>query len=206
MIVKVCGLTTPEGIEAVVRSGATALGLVFARSSRQVSAETAARLLAAVPDRVQRWAVFRTPSPEALAAITDLPFTGVQADADWDGAGLPEDWAFLPAFASTADVADRVRSAGFDGRPRDVDGLIGAFLADGPRGGGRGERADVRRVAALADLGPLILAGGLAPDNVAQAIAAVRPHGVDVSSGVEAAPGRKDPEAVAAFVGAARGR
>jgi phosphoribosylanthranilate isomerase len=77
------------------------------------------------------------------------------------------------------------------------------ILFEGPRSG-TGETGDWRQAAQLAELTQLVLAGGLTPDNVAAAIAAVRPFGVDVSSGVEAEPGRKDPDRIVAFVQAAR--
>jgi phosphoribosylanthranilate isomerase len=203
--VKVCGFTEVPALAAAVRGGVSAIGLVFARSPRQVSPEQAELLLSGVRADIQRWAVFRTPTVADLRAIAHLPLTGVQADADWSGEGLPEGWGFLPAFKDGPDLLDRIRAAGFDGQARAVDGLLGTMLVDGPFGGGLGVRAEVSRCAAAAQLGPLVLAGGLAPDNVAEAIAAVRPYGVDVSSGVERAKGVKDPDKVVAFLDAARG-
>jgi phosphoribosylanthranilate isomerase len=199
--VKICGLTTPEMVDDAVAAGADAIGLVLTRSPRRIDVDTAAVLLARVPADVQSWAVFRTPEPEILDAIATLPFTGVQADASWSGEGLPEGFAFLPAFKDGEDLADRVGSLGRTGPAR---GLIGAVLVDGPRGGGLGERAQWARCAEVARLGPMVLAGGLDPANVGEAIVRVAPWGVDVSSGVEAAPGRKDPAQVTAFVAAAR--
>lgn len=201
MQVKICGLTTPSMVDDAVRAGADAIGLVLARSPRRVDVDTAARLLRQVPAEVQAWAVFRAPTVEELDAIASLPFTGVQADATWSGEGLPEGFAFLPAFKDGEDLVDRVAVAGRDGVAR---GLVGAVLVDGPRGGGLGETAQWDRCAKAAKLGPMVLAGGLDPSNVGDAIARVAPWGVDVSSGVEAAPGRKDPQQVAAFVAAAR--
>jgi len=83
--------------------------------------------------------------------------------------------------------------------------VIGTVNVDGPAGGGKGVRADWARVAALAATVPVTLAGGLRVDNVAEAIAAVRPAAVDVTSGTEAAPGIKDPAKLRAFIAAARG-
>jgi phosphoribosylanthranilate isomerase len=82
--------------------------------------------------------------------------------------------------------------------------LGGAVLVDGPLGGGRGVAADTNRVAAVAQLRPVVLAGGLTPDTVGPSIARVRPFGVDVSSGVEQAPGVKDPARIHAFLQAVR--
>lgn len=202
MFVKVCGFTTVDDLAAAVALGPDAIGFVFARSSRQVTAAEAAPLLAAVPASILRVAVYRTPTPEHMAAIAGLPLDLVQGDAGWDGAGLPEGVGFLPTFGDGDDLFDRVRDFGFDGSgPRD---LRHAFLVDGPFGGGMGVRADASRCAAAATLGPMVLAGGLSPDNVADAIGAVHPWGVDVSSGVESAPGRKDAARVRAFLRAAR--
>lgn len=204
MRVKLCGLAGEDALRAAGAARPDAVGFVLAASPRRVDPAALGRLLAWVPADVERWAVFRTPDPDVLAAVAGLPLTGVQADATWDGVGLPEGLAFLPAFADGPDLLDRVRAAGFDGRAREVRGLVGAFLVDSARGGGSGVRADVARAAAAARLGPLVLAGGLRPDNVADAVRSVRPHAVDVSSGVESAPAVKDPHAVVAFAGAAR--
>lgn len=202
--VKLCGVADADGMRAVGAARPDAIGLVLAASPRQVTPALAEELLAWVPAHVQRWAVFRTPDPATLAAIAHLPFTGVQADATWDGQGLPAAWAFLPVLPDGPDLLDRVRALGFSGGGREVDGLIGALLIDGPQGGGRGVRADPDRCAAAARLGPLVLAGGLTPGNVEEAVRAVRPYAVDVSSGIESAPGRKDPERTLRFAELAR--
>ncbi len=198
-VVKICGLTTPEAVAHAVASGATAVGLVLATSPRRVDPTLAAELLAAA-GAAERVAVFRVPSPEALAAIAALPFDAVQADAGWDGA-LPDGWFRVPAFHDRP--ADHAALHAGTWAPATPGSLRGAFLLDGPRGGGLGELGDARRAARAAAHGPCVLAGGLDPENVGALIAAVRPHGVDVSSGVEAAPGVKDPARVAAFIAAA---
>lgn len=204
MIVKLCGLADDDALRAAGAARPDAVGFVLAPSPRQIDLETLARLLTWVPDDVQRWAVFRMPDPDVVAALAGLPLTGVQGAADWDGRGLPEGMAWLPVVHDGEDVVARVQAAGFDGRPRPVRGLVGAFLLDSAAGGGSGTRADVARAAEVARLGPMALAGGLRPDNVAEAIHAIRPHAVDVSSGIESAPARKDPDAAAAFVRRAR--
>lgn len=202
--VKLCGVASEHALRAIGPARPDAVGFVLAPSPRQVDVATLDRLLGWVPDGVQRWAVFREPDADTLAAIASLPLTGVQAWATWDGRGLPERMAFLPVFRDGADLLDRVRAAGFDGRPREVRGLVGGFVVDGPGGGGLGERVDTGRAAAAAQLGALVLAGGLTPHNVAEAVRAVRPWAVDVSGGIEAAPGVKDADKAAAFVQAAR--
>ncbi len=204
MKVKVCGLARLDDLGVVAAARPDAVGLVLADSKRRVGVETAARLLAAIPSTVQTWAVFREPSRADLAAVAHLPFTGVQAWASWGGEGLPEGWAWLPVFPDGPSLLEDVRAAGFDGRPRDVVGLVGAFLVDGPGGGGGGAAGDLQRAAAAARLGPMVLAGGLHAGNVAAAVRVVAPYGVDAASGTEVAPGVKDPARVAGFVAGAR--
>ncbi len=203
--IKLCGLANEDALRIAGEARPDAVGFVLASSPRRVDVPTLARLLDWVPDGVQRWAVFRTPDAQTLSEIAHLPLTGVQGSADWDGIGLPESWAFLPVFQDGADLEARVRAFGFDGRPRVSNGLIDALLVDGPVGGGMGVAADWPRVARVAQLGPLVLAGGLTPANVAEAVRVVRPYAVDVSSGVESAPARKDADKVRAFVAAVRG-
>lgn len=193
MQVKVCGLSDPRHVEVAVRAGATAIGLVFAPGSpRRIDPGRAVELLAAAAG-VERVAVFRR--PEALDALAGLPFDAVQAEAGWDGP-VPAGWYLLPAYRNAPGVA-------YPDAWGPARGLRGAILLDGPVGGGAGVRGDVARAAALARRGPVVLAGGLTPDNVAGAIAEIAPWGVDVSSGVERAPGDKDPVRIEAFVAAA---
>ncbi|MBW1878005.1 MAG: phosphoribosylanthranilate isomerase [Deltaproteobacteria bacterium] len=200
--IKICGLSTPETVEAAVRAGATAVGLVFAPGSpRHIEVGLATTLLDAVPPGVQRIAVFRHPTPAQVDAIRHLPLDGLQADAEWGGAGVPRGWYFLPAYRNIPGLVARLAEVAWSA---DGEGLEGAFLLDGPRGGGAGVVGDPQRAARAARMGRMVLAGGLTPVNVADAIRAVRPFGVDVSSGVEVASGIKDPALIEAFVSAAR--
>ena len=187
-----------------VRPVPDAVGFVLAPSVRQVGLETLEELLSWVPQGVQRWAVFREIDSEVVSQLAHLDLTGVQGHAGWPGEGLPERFAYLPVFLDGDDLADRIRAAGFDGRSREVRGLRGAFLVDSAAGGGSGTAADVARAAEVAQLGPMVLAGGLRPDTVAAVVRRVRPFAVDVSSGTERAPGVKAPELCEAFVQAAR--
>lgn len=201
---KLCGLCEPERMADVGAAKPDAVGFVLAASPRQVDAALLERLLAYVPHHVERWAVFREPDPDVLAEIAHLPLTGVQAHAGWGGEGLPASWAYLPVFLDGPALLDTLSDAGFRGQPRALTGFVGAFLVDGPRGGGQGVRVDVARAAQAAQLGPMVLAGGLTPENVRRAVREVRPLGVDVSSGTERAPGRKDPVRIRRFVQEAR--
>ncbi len=190
--VKLCGLRTVVDVEAAVAAGADALGFVLAPSVRQVDEATVKELLDHVPVGILAVAVTRHPTPEELALVDRLPFDLLQGDATFVGDAPVPYW---PVFPDGPDLAARIAA---DGRR----GLWGTVLVDGPRGGGRGEPADWARVAAL-DV-PVCLAGGLSPDNVAEAIRVARPVAVDVSSGIESTPGRKDPARMRTFVAATR--
>lgn len=190
VFVKICGLTTPEGVAAAVEAGADAAGFVFSPSPREVTPARARALAAALPAGMRRVAVFRHPPPGWIARVLEaFPADWVQSDAvDLPGVDLGGADA-LPVFRSGAPL------------PALLPELL---LFEGPESGA-GRTADWTAAAALASRVPVILAGGLSPENVGEALRTVRPWGVDVSSGVESAPGVKDPARVAAFVAAARG-
>lgn len=189
--IKVCGLTTPEGVAAALEAGVDAVGFVFhAGSPRNVSPADARRLARDVPRHVQRIAVTRRPAQSLVDEIADVfrP-DALQSDvADFAHLHLRPGLAALPVLRSG------------DAPPTQCPER---FLYEGARSGA-GELADWDEARALAARGELVLAGGLRPDNVAAAIARVRPFGVDVSSGVESAPGRKDAARIREFVEAAR--
>jgi phosphoribosylanthranilate isomerase len=189
MFVKICGLTSPEGVAAAVKAGADAAGFVFSPSPRQVTPARARQLAAALPAGMHRVAVFRHPPPGWIAQVLeDFPADWVQSDAaDLPGVDLGGAEA-LPVFRSGAPL------------PPHLPELL---LFEGPDSG-TGRVADWETAAGVAARTRIILAGGLNPANLGAALARVRPWGVDVSSGVESSPGIKDPALVAAFVAAAR--
>lgn len=191
LLVKICGLTTQAAVDAAVAAGADAIGFVFyGPSPRNLTPDRAAVLASRVPKRVRRVAVTLHPDQALVDAVLKKFTPDVwQTDAqDFANLSLPariERWPVLRA-----------------GQP--LPELVPArFLYEGAKSGA-GERADWAVAARLARQGELVLGGGLGPDNVAAAIAAVRPYGVDVSSGVESAPGQKDLGRIEAFVAAAR--
>jgi phosphoribosylanthranilate isomerase len=191
MFVKICGLTTPEAVEAAVAAGADALGFVFAESPRQVTPEQAKALCAAVPAHVVRVAVMRHPHKEHWERVLEVfEPNWLQSDA--------EDfrWIKLPA-GSTALPVYRDSNA-----PADSD-LPDRLLFEGTHSGS-GRVADWDEARGLAHVAEVILAGGLTADNVADAVRFVRPWGVDVSSGVERARGEKDPDKIREFVARVR--
>lgn len=189
LLVKICGVTTEEGVEAAVAAGADAIGFVFhASSPRNLEPARAAALAASVP--VLRFAVTRHPSQELVDAVLAAFEPDVwQADAaDFEHLRLPAAIQRWPVLRSGAALPPLL--------PEQV-------LFEAARSG-VGERADWAVAAGLARCCSLILAGGLDAGNVAAAVARVRPHGVDVSSGVESRPGIKDPAMIREFIRAAR--
>src|SRR5262245_36294451 len=188
--VKICGLTTPEAVAAAVDAGADAIGFVFAPSKRQVTAARACELSASVAGRVSRVAVMLHPTQAALDEVLKVFAPDiVQTDIDdFATVRLPTDVHVMPV----------VRAAKVLPAP-----LPQRLLFEGPVSG-TGEVADWQMAAQVARSTQLVLAGGLNPANVAQAIERVRPYGVDVSSGVESAPGVKDVEKIREFVRNAR--
>ncbi len=195
--VKICGITRAEDAEAAVRHGADAIGLVFhPKSPRAVDAEAGRALAQAVPAFVTVTALFVDPEPERVRAVLDtVPVELLQ----FHGNESPEFCAsFGRRYIKALPMGDDAEPAAAARRYGSAAGLLlDAFSATAP--GGTGTRFDWSRIPA--DLGlPLILAGGLAPENVADALRAVRPYAVDVSSGVERAKGIKDEDKIAAFM------
>lgn len=191
--VKICGLTTREGVEAAVAAGADAVGFVFAPSRRQVTAAQATQLAHGVPRRIPRVAVMSHPTQSQLDEVwssfrPDVLQTDVE---DLLTLRLPMGLVVLPVVRSGVGL-----------RP-DLHPKQARVLFEGPVSG-VGSTSDWHSAALLARSTQLVLAGGLNATNVADAIAAVRPFGVDVSSGVEASPGVKDPARIHEFVRRAR--
>jgi phosphoribosylanthranilate isomerase len=201
VIVKVCGITNREDAEAAVAAGADALGFVFyPPSPRAVSVRAAAEITDGLPPYIVRTGVFVDAEPaDVLAAARECQLTLLQ----FHGTEPPE---YCTQFGIMAMKAFRVRG------PETLDAMqqyhTEAYLLDAWTAGqlgGTGERFDWELAIEAQKLGkPIFLAGGLKPDNVAEAIRRVRPYAVDVSSGVEASPGRKDHGKVMAFVRSAK--
>jgi phosphoribosylanthranilate isomerase len=190
MWIKICGMTTPQAVAAAVAARVDAIGFVFAQSVRHVSSQRAHELAAPARGRARCVAVTRHPSQADLDEILTVFQPDVlQTDAaDLQTLRLPAALEVLP-----------VMRAG-DAAPGKLPQRI---LFEGPVSG-TGIAADWQTAQALARRTQLVLAGGLRRGNVAAAIAAVRPFGVDVSSGVEARPGVKSSLAIVQFVAAVR--
>lgn len=190
MFVKICGLTDDAGLQAAVAAGADAVGFVFAESSRRVSPARATRLCRDLPKNLIRVAVMRHPSIEEWQTVREeFAPHWLQTDAsDFEKLKLATQCAALPVYRNGQQTnASETTRILFEGR-----------------NSGRGEVADWQEAAAIAGETQVILAGGLNPSNVADAIQTVFPWGVDVSSGVEMEPGKKDPVKIKQFVARVR--
>lgn len=203
MQVKVCGLTDPQQARACVDLGADAVGLIFyPPSPRYVEAARAAEIVAALDGRVAAVGVFVNVETDAIVAC--IQHCGLKA-VQLHGNEPPDQVAQLQR--SGVQV---IKALFLEKEPRFARAAqysADAFLLEcgvGRLPGGNARRWDWSEAAEL-EAETTILAGGLAPDNVARAAALARPDAVDVSSGVESAPGRKDMKKVEAFIAAARG-
>ncbi|MET9536119.1 phosphoribosylanthranilate isomerase [Streptomyces sp. NPDC006553] len=199
MFVKVCGLGTTADIDVAVAAGTDAIGLVISRTSvRGLDRDRAARLAAHVPpDVLSVLVVNDTPATEAARLAAELGFSTLQLHGR---AYREED------FAAAAEVFPRLwRATSLSERP---DTRVGAYgeevlLLDSPRAGS-GEPWDLSLLETARPEGAWLLAGGLTPENVSEAIVRACPWGVDVSSGVESAPGVKDHHRIRTFLAAAK--
>src|SRR3984957_1019787 len=194
--VKICGITNLADAQAAVEAGADALGFNFyEKSPRYVSLKTAAAISKQLPPFVMRVGVFVDAEPDfILRAIGEAGLTMLQFHGD-------EPPEFCTQFGLMSMKAFRIRDA--ESLKKILDYLTDAFSS--PTLGGTGEKFNWDLAVAAQKFGkPIFLAGGLTPENVAEAVKKVQPVGVDVSSGVESAPGKKDHAKVKAFIEAAK--
>jgi phosphoribosylanthranilate isomerase len=206
--VKICGVTTPEDARLAAEAGADAVGLNFyPKSPRFVTPTQAAAIIRALPPFTAPVGVFvEMPLRQVCSIAYQLGLRSVQTYNADPPAEDTFPFAHIPAFriqdaAGLDSIRQFIEDAAARGR-RPAAVLIDA-LVEG-QVGGTGRRAPWHLLAGFDPGAPVILAGGLTADNVAEAIALVQPWGVDVASGVEAAPGRKDATKVARFVKIAR--
>ena len=198
--VKICGITNREDAEAAVAAGADALGFIFVpQTPRHVTLERAREIVRVLPPFVVPVGVFAgSLLAEVRGTVEACGLGAVQLHGG-------EDAAFAAALPVRVIRSVRVRDA------RSLEGLVGypahAFLLDAyteARIGGTGQRVPLELLQAARRLGRIVVSGGLTPENVGEAVAAVRPYGVDCCSGVERAPGLKDHARLRAFVARAR--
>ena len=208
LIIKICGIKTLEILDATIAAGADMVGLMhFPRSPRHVSIEDIATLISAARGRVETCVVLANPDNSTVAEVAAL-------GPDWIQLHGPETPHRVAAIRAEAGV--EIMKAVPIGSAEDVVHVAGflevadRILVDAkpPKGadrpGGLGETFDWSLLKALDPSIPFMLSGGLTPQTVADAIKTVRPFGVDVSSGVESAPGVKDKRLIEAFIRNAR--
>lgn len=195
--IKICGLTRREDVVAAVEAGAWAVGCVlWPGSARAVTPAQARVLMDDVPPEVRRVGVVVNASlDEALRWRDEAGLTTIQLHGDEDVTAFVDAGLDIIRAVSLETEADLERASGLPARV-----LVLVDAHEPVQRGGTGQRANWTHAAALAKRRPILLAGGLRPGTVADAISAVTPWGVDVSSGVEAAPGIKDPALMSAFV------
>lgn len=197
MFVKVCGTTSEEDALLAVAMGADAVGFVFAPSPRQIAPSIAADIVKRLPPEVVTIGVFRDETPERVVEIVNS--AGLKG-AQLHGHEQPKQTQWIrrrvPMVVKAFTAGDlAVRDA--------LEWGADIVLLDAPSPGS-GQVFDWRLAEGVPDGCRVVLAGGLTPDNVGEAIARVHPWGVDAVSGLEASPGHKDPRKVRAFVANAR--
>lgn len=198
--VKICGITNMEDARHASACGADALGFVFYPGSpRFVDQDTARRIIAELPPLITTVGLFVNEAPariRELVAFCGLDTVQLHGDEEPDQCHLPPCRVIKALRIKDGMDEERLRAYQVSAL------LLDAYVPD--QFGGTGKRCDWGLAARIAARQRVILAGGLTPDNVADAVRQVHPYGVDVSSGVEQAPGRKDPDKVAMFIRMAR--
>ncbi|HEV2113255.1 MAG TPA: phosphoribosylanthranilate isomerase [Terriglobales bacterium] len=209
--IKICGTTNLEDAQLAAEAGADALGFIFAPSARRITPTAAAEIIPILPSKVEKVGVFAERSDaraRRIAASADL--TGIQ----FQRGCTPDAFEQLKAKASALTVihvlsiGDMARIAGFRLRKNGRRWIDRVMFDNGSGGTGRSfdwkQGREIVRIFSMEFGAPIIIAGGLTPDNVGEAIRLFRPWGVDVASGVESRPGKKDPQKLRAFIQAVR--
>ncbi len=199
--VKICGITNLDDAQVAVEAGADAIGFMFyPESARAISVERAAEITRELPSWIQKVGVFVDPSPElVMTALGSCALNVLQ----FHGSETPD---FCASFGVTTMKAFRIKDA--TSLKPIGDFRTDMYLLDSHvvgKLGGTGEKFNWDLASQAKKLGrPIFLAGGLTPRNVAEAVHEVRPYGVDVSSGVESSPGKKNHAKIWKFIEAAR--
>ena len=206
--IKICGTTCVEDALSSIAAGADALGFIFAPSKRRVTPEQTQQIIAELPGEVERIGVFMNSTAAEIASVVcQVALTGIQMHGE---EFPPEVYTYLPKDRrdamrkiKTIAVRDGLVLGKFDlivAEPAVVD----AWLLDSGAGSGKTFNWQATREQLSGQQQRFIVAGGLTPENVGEALKIFRPWGVDVVTGVEREPGRKDPEKLKAFVAAVR--
>ena len=212
--IKICGTTNVDDARAALDAGANALGFILAPSARRLTPEAAAEIIAVLPPHIEKVGVVVNESPERLAELADQTgLTALQLHGDESPQHLPAYRRALPGRKIIKTLQAHALLAGpdrLDGYLRQGDNIDAILLDSGVPGnrGGTGVpfdwNATLAIVARIKQVLPVIIAGGLSPENVSDAIGLFDPWGVDVVSGVEHEIGKKDHAKVRAFLAAAR--
>ena len=212
--IKICATTNLDDARAALDAGANALGFILTASPRQITPEKAAEIISALPPSVEKIGVVVNESPEDLARLaTDVGLTGLQLQGDEPAEQLPEFRRALglrkiiKTLQARELLADPAILDAYLAQRPSYDGILLDSGSAAARGG-TGQRFDwnvmLPLVERIKEVAPVVIAGGLNPENVAEAIRLFDPCGVDVVSGVEREPGKKDATKMRAFVEAAR--
>jgi phosphoribosylanthranilate isomerase len=215
--VKICGITNLEDARVAVEAGADALGFVFyEKSPRKANVETTRGIISELPESVEKVGVFVDDEPDhireivSLTGLTTIQLQGRRAlDTVWNGARSAKEIVGVSKLIPVI-PGDSLKKGGVLINERVHDNVFALLFDSQLNGemGGTGTTFDWRGTRAMVQVIslklPVIVAGGLTPLNVSEAIRLLQPFGVDVSSGVEARPGKKDPDKVRAFVDAVR--
>jgi len=212
--IKICATTNLDDALASLAAGANALGFILTPSSRQIAPAAAAKIIAALPPSVEKIGVVVNESPDALVKLAnDLGLTGLQFHGDEPPAQLPEFRRALglrkiiKTLQARELLADPALLEAYLAVGHAYDGILldsGSPAARGGTGQTFDWSAALHIVERIKQHKPVVIAGGLTPSNVADAIHFFDPCGVDVVSGVELSTGRKDPAKLRAFIAAAR--
>jgi phosphoribosylanthranilate isomerase len=214
MWVKICANTNLEDCIAALDAGADALGFIFAESKRRVQPVAVKQIVAGLPQTGERIGLFvNSPAQEVVGVVRECSLTGIQLQGEETPqyikdvvrmmAGQP--LKIIKSFSANAPYEISTEASAV------MDEHVDAFLIDSGNAAGRGGTGQVFDwlratdfVIKLQRRARVIIAGGLTSDNVGSAIRLFRPYGVDVTTGVEREPGKKDPEKLKAFIAAAR--
>ena len=213
--IKICGTTNLEDAKLAVDAGANAIGFIFAKSRRQIEPQAARAIVDSLPERVEKIGVFVDEHPERVREIvSQAGLTGVDLHGEEDEStrnllhSAPVEGRRIRVFKTLHMMEPKEMEFA---HTRILAGLYDALLLDSgshEQRGGTGKPFDwdatEKLIRLISVTARVIFAGGLTPQNVGQAITRFRPWGVDVVSGVEAEPGRKDPDKVRAFIAAVR--
>jgi phosphoribosylanthranilate isomerase len=203
--IKICGTTSLEDALSSIEAGADALGFIFAESKRRVTPGQAQAIISKLPREVERIGVFMNNSADEICnVVRAVELTGIQMHGEESPATVYECLPLAKRNAMRKIKTIQIKPGQEHGFDHGGASRVDAWLLDSGAGSGKMFDWEIARKQLGDRQGQFIVAGGLSPENVGDAIRTFRPWGVDVVTGVEREPGRKDPEKLKAFVAAVR--